>query len=105
MTRYRIASAGEVPEGQAILADAGEQRLLVCKVGDGFCAIDDVCSHDGGPLGEGRLSGQEIECPRHGARFNVCTGRATRMPAVRPVKAYTVDVEDGGLYVEVEDPW
>jgi 3-phenylpropionate/trans-cinnamate dioxygenase ferredoxin subunit len=105
MTRYRIASASDVPEGKAVLADAGEQRLLLCNVGGSFCAIDDVCTHDGGPLGEGQLLGEEIECPRHGARFNVCTGRVTRMPAVRPVKAYEVALQDGGLYVELEDPW
>jgi 3-phenylpropionate/trans-cinnamate dioxygenase ferredoxin subunit len=105
MTRYRVASADDLPEGSAMLVDAGEQRLLLCNVGGKFCAIDDVCTHDGGPLGEGELLGDEIECPRHGARFNVCSGRATRMPAVGPVKTHRVEVEGDGLFVEIEDPW
>lgn len=88
-----------------MVADAGERRVLVCRIGGAYCAIDDVCTHDGGPLGEGVLLGDEIECPRHGARFNICTGRVTRMPAVRPVKAYPIEVENDGLYVEIEDAW
>ena len=105
MTRHRIASCADVPEGKALLVDIGERRLLVCNVAGAFCAIDDVCTHDGGPLGEGALQGEEIECPRHGARFNVCSGRPTAMPAVQPVKAYKIDVADGGLYVEIDDVW
>jgi 3-phenylpropionate/trans-cinnamate dioxygenase ferredoxin subunit len=105
MTRYRIASADDVPEGKATVVDAGEKRLLLSKVGGSFCAIDDICTHDGGPLGEGELRGDEIECPRHGGRFNVCSGRATHMPAVRPVKAHGVTVEDGELYVEIDAEW
>lgn len=105
MTRYRLVSCDDVPEGKAVVAEAGEERLLVSHVGGSYCAIDDVCTHDGGPLGEGELYGDEVECPRHGARFNVCTGRVTRMPAVRPVKAHTVEVEDGSLYVEIEEAW
>lgn len=105
MTRYRLAGEADIPQGKAIVVDAGEQRLLVCRIGDAFCAIDDVCTHDGGPLGEGELRGEEIECPRHGGRFNVCSGKATHMPAVRPVKAHRIDVEHGDLYVEIDAEW
>jgi 3-phenylpropionate/trans-cinnamate dioxygenase ferredoxin subunit len=105
MTRFRLGSSDEVSEGRAIVMEAGERRLLVSHVAGSFCAIDDVCSHDGGPLGEGTLRGGEIECPRHGGRFDVCSGDATHMPAVRPVRAYPIDVEDGGLYVEIEEDW
>ncbi len=106
MARYRVAAVGEIPEGQAIVVDAGERRLAVCNVGGEVYAIDDVCTHDGGPLGEGELFDYEIECPRHGARFDVRTGRVTRMPAVRGVRTYSMEQEDGELYVEVpDDEW
>jgi len=105
MTRYRLGAALDVAEGSAVVMDAGEQRLLVSRIGETFCAIDDVCTHDGGPLGQGQLFGNEIECPRHGARFDVCSGRVTRMPAVHAVRSYPLDVEGGDLYVEIEDAW
>jgi len=105
MTRYRLASREDVPDGQAVVAIAGDQRLALCNVGGTLYAIDDVCTHDGGPLGEGELYGDEIECPRHGARFNVRTGRVTRMPAVGPVKTYEVQEEVGGVFVELPDEW
>lgn len=103
MARYRVGSRQEVPEGAAVVAEAGEQRLALCNVDGTIFAIDDVCTHDGGPLGEGMLIGDEIECPRHGARFDVRTGRATHMPAVAPVKTYEVEDEAGGLYVDIPD--
>jgi 3-phenylpropionate/trans-cinnamate dioxygenase ferredoxin component len=105
VTRYRVGSAHEVPEGQALVMGAGERRLLVANLAGTYCAIDDVCTHDGGPLGEGTLLGGEVECPRHGGRFDICSGRATRMPAVRPVRSYAIEVQNGDLYVEIEDEW
>ena len=65
-----------------------------------FYAVEDVCTHDGGPLGEGKLDGCELICPRHGARFDVRTGAATRMPAIEPAPTYAVRVEDGDVLVE-----
>jgi 3-phenylpropionate/trans-cinnamate dioxygenase ferredoxin subunit len=106
MARYRVATESEIAEGQAIVVDAGERRLAVCRAGGAVYAIDDICTHDGGPLGEGELFGYEIECPRHGARFDVRTGAVTRMPAVRPVRTYPVEHEGQDLFVEVpEDSW
>jgi 3-phenylpropionate/trans-cinnamate dioxygenase ferredoxin subunit len=98
-----VASTGDVAEGTAVVAEAGDQRLALCRVGGTVFAIDDVCTHDGGPLGEGLLIGDEIECPRHGARFDVRSGRATRMPAVAPVKTYDVEEDAGVLYVDIPD--
>jgi 3-phenylpropionate/trans-cinnamate dioxygenase ferredoxin component len=106
MARRRVASRADVPEGQAIVVEAGDQRLALCNVGGQIYAIDDVCTHDGGPLGEGTLIGDQIECPRHGARFDVRSGRVTQMPAVRPVKTYTLEQEGDDLYVDLpDDDW
>jgi 3-phenylpropionate/trans-cinnamate dioxygenase ferredoxin subunit len=68
-----------------------------------FYAIDDVCTHDGGPLGEGELDGEQIECPRHGARFDVRTGKAVTFPAVHPVGTWPVKVEVKDVLVEKKE--
>ena len=69
--------------------------VVVVNLDGEFFAVEDVCTHDGGPLGEGKLAGCELICPRHGARFDVRTGDATRMPAFEPVPTYEVRVENG----------
>jgi len=94
-------AADAVPQGTAKVFEAAGRRIAICNTGEGYYAIDDVCTHDGGPLDQGQLSGKEIECPRHGARFDVTTGRALCLPAVRPVRTYPVRVSDGVIEVEL----
>lgn len=94
-------AADAVAPGTAKVFEAGGRRIAICNTGDGYFAIDDVCTHDGGPLDQGQLSGKEIECPRHGARFDVTTGRALCLPAVRPVRTYPVRVQDGVIEVDL----
>lgn len=90
-TFHTVARAEQIPPGQAVVVELGEYRIALAHVGgDGFYAIDDICTHDGGPLGEGELDGCAIECPRHGATFDVTTGRALTMPAIMPVATYEV---------------
>jgi 3-phenylpropionate/trans-cinnamate dioxygenase ferredoxin subunit len=64
-------------------------------------AIDNVCTHDGGVLGDGELDGNAVECPRHGARFDLFSGRVLALPAVRPVRAYEARVEGDEVVVEL----
>ena len=92
----------EIPPERVKVVEVGEERVAVCNVDGRFCAIADVCTHDGGPLDQGELFGNEIECPRHGARFDVCTGKALTLPAVMPVKTYEVRVEGGEIQVRVD---
>jgi 3-phenylpropionate/trans-cinnamate dioxygenase ferredoxin subunit len=96
-----VARRDEIPEGKVKVVEVNGVRIALCNYGGNIYAIDDVCTHDRGPLGQGELIGQEIECPRHGARFDVTTGRVTRLPAVRPVRTYPVHVRDGEIEVEV----
>ena len=96
-----IGKVDDVPPGTARVFEANGKRIAVCNVDGTIYAIDDVCTHDGGPLGEGELEGEQIECPRHGARFDVKTGRALTLPAVRPVASYPVQVNDGEIAVDV----
>lgn len=99
-----VAKTSDVPVGQVKPVEVGGRRLLICHVEGAvpaFYAIDDTCTHDDGPLGEGLLDGTAIECPRHGARFDVTTGRVLCLPAPMPVRSYPVRVEGDEIKVEV----
>jgi 3-phenylpropionate/trans-cinnamate dioxygenase ferredoxin subunit len=98
-----VAREGDVEPGFATVVRVGEKRLALCNVEGRYYCIDDVCTHDGGPLGEGELIGDQIECPRHGALFDVKTGRAVTLPAVVPVETYPVRVEGGEVQVKVDE--
>ena len=101
MTWVKVARAADVKEGTARVVEASGHRIALCNTGEGFHAIDDLCSHDGGPLDQGTLLGNRIECPRHGAQFDVRTGKALTLPAVRPIRSYKTRVEHGDVEVEV----
>ena len=85
-----VARVGEIPEGGVKMVRLGDQSLAIFHVDGGYHALEDVCTHDGGPLAEGVLEGHIIECPRHGARFDVRTGAVLSLPAMVPVPRYEV---------------
>ena len=97
-----VAKVSETPAGRISVHEVDGKRVALCNVNGEFYAIDDVCTHDGGPLDQGVLEGDRVECPRHGAKFDVKTGRAVVLPAVRPVKTYPVAVEGDEVKVRVE---
>jgi 3-phenylpropionate/trans-cinnamate dioxygenase ferredoxin subunit len=102
-TYQLVARVSEIPEGEARVYEVGLESIALCNVGGKIYAIENVCTHDDGPLGEGVLDGCLIECPRHGARFDVSTGGAVRMPAATPVRTFAVRIEGGDVYVEIEE--
>ncbi len=97
-----VARTDDVPAGTIKVVEAGGQRIALCNYDGSIYAIADECTHDRGSLDQGELIGNEVECPRHGARFDVITGRPTRLPAVRPVQTYPVVVKDGAIAVEID---
>jgi 3-phenylpropionate/trans-cinnamate dioxygenase ferredoxin subunit len=99
----KVANRDELPPGGRKVVEIDGRAIGLFRVGGDFYAIDDVCTHDGGPLVEGELDGCEIECPRHGARFDVKTGRALSMPAIEPVTAHDVELRDDGIYVAINE--
>lgn len=99
----RVASVADVPDPGRELVEVGDRMVALFHIAGKFYAIDDVCTHDGGPLAEGQLEGFTIACPRHGAKFDVRDGRALTMPATRPTAAHEVNVEDGQVFVRLAE--
>jgi 3-phenylpropionate/trans-cinnamate dioxygenase ferredoxin component len=103
MTEWQtVASVAEIPAERVAVFEVGDHAVAVCNVNGEFYAIDDVCTHDGGALDQGELEGDEIECPRHGARFDVRTGAAVQLPAFEPVETHDVRVEGEQIQVSVD---
>lgn len=98
-----VARASRIPPGTAITIDVDyDLSIALAHVeGEGFYAIDNICTHDGGPLGDCDLDGSSIECPRHGALFDVRTGKALTLPAILPVNTYAVRVVGDEVQVEL----
>ena len=101
MSWVKVAVVDDVVPGQVKAVAAQGKRLALCHAGDAFYAVDDLCTHDNGPLAEGALDGLQIECPRHGARFDVHTGQVKCFPAVIPITSYPVKVEGSDVLVDV----
>jgi 3-phenylpropionate/trans-cinnamate dioxygenase ferredoxin subunit len=94
--------ASEVSPGTVRVVELDGRSLCVGLTEDGeWGAIDNVCTHDGGVLGEGELDGNLVECPRHGGRFDLFTGRVRALPPVIPVNAYRVTLDDDQVVVEL----
>jgi len=99
----KVASKSEIEDGGKLLVEADERLVILFRVGDDFFCIDDVCTHDGGTLSDGDHKGCEIECPRHGARFDFRTGKAMCMPATQDTLAHEVKVDGDDILVKIND--
>jgi len=98
---YPIIEPDEVPSGERIFLEIGKAKIALFNIAGKFYAIEDVCSHDDGPVGEGEVEGTEIICPRHGARFDLVTGKALAMPAIEDIPAYPVRVQNGMIEIGI----
>jgi len=101
MTFVRVAATGDVPPGEVRTFSVDSRSIALANVDGELFAIDNVCTHDGGPLGEGLLVGDQVECPRHGARFDVHSGAVRALPAVLPVRTYPVRLAGDEVQVDV----
>jgi 3-phenylpropionate/trans-cinnamate dioxygenase ferredoxin subunit len=99
-----IAGEGELPPGERLFVEIDDQTLVVFNIAGTYFAIEDVCSHDDGPLGDGELAGHEVICPRHGARFDVRTGKSLTLPAIVDIPAYPVRVTGGEVQIGLPFP-
>ena len=99
---FKVAKTSEIAQGGKKLVEVDFLPVAIFNIGGEYYAIEDVCTHDGGPLPEGTLENEEIICPRHGARFNVKTGQALCMPAFESVECYEVKIENDDIYISVD---
>ena len=94
----RVASVNDIPSGGRMSVLVDDLPSLLIRIGEEFFAVEDVCSHDGQPLTTGPLEDCSISCPRHGARFDLRTGRPLCMPAIEPITTFEVQIRDGAVY-------
>jgi 3-phenylpropionate/trans-cinnamate dioxygenase ferredoxin subunit len=98
---FEIAPESELANGERLFVDIGDNPIVIFNIAGNFYAIGDICTHDDGPLGDGDVEGFNVVCPRHGAEFDVRTGKVTSMPAVVDIPTYPVRVVDGMIEIGV----
>ena len=96
-----VAKTSDLPDPGQTLLEVEDRIVVLFRVGNEYFCIDDVCTHDGGPLSEGRLDDHAIACPRHGAKFDIRTGKALTMPATVDTAAHEVKVEGDQILVRL----
>ena len=95
----KVADLSEIPPGDMIVVDVGEDQILLVNVEGAVHACDDICSHSYASLSEGDLDGAEIQCPLHGAIFNVASGKVITPPATEPLRTFQVKIEGNDVLV------
>ena len=96
-----VCKAGDIPDPGKQVVEVGERNVVLFHVDGQYYAVDDVCTHDGGPLGEGFLEGYTIACPRHGAKFDIRDGRVLCMPATCGTPSHEVKLEGDEVFVKI----
>jgi 3-phenylpropionate/trans-cinnamate dioxygenase ferredoxin subunit len=95
-----VARASAIAPGTMYRVSVDGVDVLVCNVEGSFYAIEDVCTHDGAPLDGGELTGCRVICPRHGAAFDVTTGKALTLPAISPLPTYDVRIDGDEIFLD-----
>jgi nitrite reductase (NADH) small subunit len=100
MPRVRVGSTKDVPAGEGRVVEAGGRTVALFNVDGSFYALDNVCSHRGGPLGEGELDGRVVTCPWHAWRWDVTSGANMNNPAVK-MACFPVSIDGDQVWVEL----
>lgn len=99
-----VAKTFDLSDPGQLLVEVEDRIVVLFRVGGEFFCVDDVCTHDGGPLSDGHLEDHAIACPRHGAKFDIRTGRALTMPATVDTAAHEVRIEGDTVLVRLCEP-
>ena len=94
-----VCGEQQLAEGEFQIHWAGDTAIAVYRTSEGWFAVEDVCTHDGAELAGGAIQGGVVECPRHGARFDLRTGAALCAPAYEPIHVFPLKLDAGVVYV------
>ena len=97
----KVAVVGDCPPGNLLEVEASQNKIVLANVDGDLYALQNQCSHQNLPLSDGELDGDQLECLYHGARFDVCTGKAMALPAIKPVETYAVELRGQEIYVQI----
>lgn len=101
--KVQVTELEKLPRGRGVRVTIGDTRIAMFRIGEDVYAIGDRCSHAEASLAEGELWDTSVECPRHGSEFDLKSGEPHALPATEPVPVYEVSIEDGTVYVELEN--
>ncbi|TDG14875.1 non-heme iron oxygenase ferredoxin subunit [Seongchinamella unica] len=99
----QVASLANLPQGRCAAVAVADREILLCHTADGVFALDNLCTHGAARLCEGKLKGNRVLCPLHGAAFDVRDGSALSRPAVRGLASYRVKVTGDAIAIAVTD--
>ena len=100
-TFFEVSNITEIQPGSRLYIEIDDSPIIIFNLNGELYAIDDECTHDNGPLGDGEIEGHCVSCPRHGAIFDIKTGKALTLPAVKDVNTYPVRVVDDMVEIGV----
>ena len=100
----RVADVSDIPDDEPIQVKAGGELIALTRYDGRVYAVSDVCTHEYTHLSDGFMDGPCIECPLHGAMFDVRTGEVKALPATRDLPTYPVKVDGDDVYVQIEEP-
>ncbi len=98
----KVATLSDIAEGGRLSLEVGDRYIVLVRLDGTVYCLDDVCTHDGGPLGDGELEDHCLVCPRHGAKFDVRTGEAVAMPATEPTARHDVKLDGDSIWVKLQ---
>jgi len=95
----KVAETKDIQSTKMKAVEVAGENICLVNVEGKYYAIGNVCTHEGGPLAEGTLEGYEVECPWHGSKFDIRTGKVTRPPANEPESTYEVKIEGNDILI------
>jgi 3-phenylpropionate/trans-cinnamate dioxygenase ferredoxin subunit len=98
---YPLTEAADLQSGERAFFEVKDYQIIIFNIAGEYFAVSDVCSHDEGPLGDGYLQDNVITCPRHGAQFDIKTGKVLSLPAIIDIPTYPLRIENGTIYIGI----